>query len=141
MATTLVYSVSDFVPFTKIVSADVNTRFTDIKNRINWAGGTSATTGLGDDNIQSIAASGGGLTRATKLKAGTANYVLINDSNGAMSEEAQLNLTRGGTGANLSLAGASAGDTVKVNDGVTGLTIGAPASSPPTRVYNHFRFL
>ena len=141
MATTLSYSVSDFVPFTKIVSADVNTRFTDIKNRLNWAGGTSATTGLGDDNIQSTTASGGGLTRATKLKAGTANYVLINDSNGAMSEEAQLNLTRGGTGASLSLAGASADDVVKVNSGVTGLTIGPPTVTPSVRIYSHFRFI
>lgn len=102
MATTLTYTKSAFTPFTKIVSADVNTYFSDIKSRVNWAGGTSATTGLGDDNIQSNAASGGGLTRSTKLKAGTANYVLINDSSGNMSQEQRLNVSRGGTGSDLS---------------------------------------
>jgi len=86
MATTLVYTVAPYVPFTKIQSANVNQDKTDIKNRINWAGGTSATTGLGDDNLQGNAAAGGGLTRATKLKLGTAYSVLVNSSTGAMSE-------------------------------------------------------
>lgn len=87
MATTLVYTVSPFVPFTKIVSADVNTLFfTNLRNRINWSGGTDATTGLGDENLQSNAASGGGLTRSTKLKLGTAHAIAINSSTGALSD-------------------------------------------------------
>lgn len=43
----LTYSVSDFTPFTKIRSADVNTRFQDIKTLLN-------TTKLDDDNIQAL---------------------------------------------------------------------------------------
>ena len=86
MATTLVYTITPYVPFTKIRSADINQDKTDIKNRINWAGGTSATTGLGDDNVQSNAASGGGLTRATKLKLGTAYAFISNSVTGAMQD-------------------------------------------------------
>lgn len=100
MATNLIYTVSDFTPFTKILSADVNSRFQDIKNRLNWGGGTDATTGLGDDNIQSNTASGGGLTRSTKLKAGTAHILLVNGSDGKMSE-----LVSGSAGTFLSSGG------------------------------------
>lgn len=137
----LVYTVSPFVPFTKILSADVNQYFTDIKSRVNWAGGTSATTGLNDDNIQSIAASGGGLTRATKLKVGTANYVLINSGTGAMSEEATLDLSRGGIGFAVVPGNYQAGDVLQINPGLTAFTIGAPTAVPaPSRLFNFLRF-
>lgn len=108
MSTLLSYVKSAFTPFTKIVSADVNQYFTDLKNRLNWAGGTDTATGLGDDNIQSNAASGGGLTRGTKLKSGTANYCVINDSSGNMTEEQYLALSRGGMAG--SMAAAVSGD-------------------------------
>lgn len=127
-----------FVAFTKILSADVNQSFNDIKNCLNWAGTTSTTTGLNDDNIQSITASQGGLTRATKLKAGTANYVLINDSNGAMSEESALAISRGGTGTSLSLGVANAGRGLAVNSAGTALEISA--SMAGLNVLNYYRF-
>lgn len=104
MSTLLSYTKSAFVAFTKIVAADMNQYFTDLKSRINWAGGTDTATGLGDDNIQSNAAAGGGLTRSTKLKAGTANYVVINDGSGNMTEEQYLAVSRGGAGQSLSSA-------------------------------------
>lgn len=53
MATTLVYTVSAYIPFTKILSANINQDKTDIQNRLNWLGGTDTTTGLSGDNIQS----------------------------------------------------------------------------------------
>jgi hypothetical protein len=126
----LTYSASGFpfTAFTKILSADVNTCFTDIRTLLN-------TTGLDDTNLAAA-----GITRATKLKTGTADYVLINSGTGTMSEEAQLNLTRGGTGASLSLSGAAAGWNVQVNSGVTGLTLAAPASPDPMKVFNFYRF-
>lgn len=123
MATTLSYSNPDFIPTTVIKSADVNQKFNDIKSRLNWAGGTDATTGLGDDNIQSNTASGGGLTRSSKLKAGTANYVLINDSNGKVSEEAQLSSTRGGLGFAPTISSGNAGKVVGVNDAGSALEL------------------
>src|SRR5690606_29526616 len=50
-------------------------------------------TNVDDANIKAGAA-----IARSKLAAGTASYVLINDGSGVMSEEAQLATTRGGTG-------------------------------------------
>lgn len=148
MATTLTYTNSAFQPFTKIVSATVNQYFTDIKSRINWAGGTSATTGLGDDNIQSVAASGGGLTRATKLKLGTAYAFISNSSTGAMQDVAsaanqtlytsgagvptagQLPALAGGTGLSVTVASQAPGDVIQVNSTSTAFEVGAPTAVP-----------
>lgn len=128
MATNLTYPVAPFLPFTKIVSADMNAQLNAIKSRVNWAGGTDAATGLGDDNIQSNNASGGGLTRASKLKAGTANFVVVNDGTGKMSEVAQIASTQGGLGFNPSFTG-NAGQAVVVNNTETGFTLGSPLQS------------
>lgn len=108
MSTLLSYTKSAFVAFTKIVSADMNQYFTDIQNRLNWAGGTDTATGLSGDNIQSNTVSGGGLNRNTKLATGTANYVCINDSSGNQTEEQYLALRRGGMAG--SMAAAVSGD-------------------------------
>ena len=104
----LSYSYADFTPNTVIQSAQVNAKFNDIKTLLN-------TTKLDDTNIQNA-----GLTRATKLKTGTANYVLINDGTGAMSEEAALSPTRGGLGTSLTLTGADTGKPLVVNGSGTG---------------------
>lgn len=162
MATTLVYSVSPYIPFTKILSANINQDKTDIKNRLNWAGGTSATTGLGDDNIQSIAASGGGLTRATKLKAGTAYATVVNSSTGAMSEvvlgvskvattdsngalqgSTTLAPSLGGTGQNFTLSAGNANYVIAVDP--TGVQFSlVPTPIPPqlqgTPIYMFYNF-
>lgn len=136
MATTLVYSISPYIPFTKILSASANQDKTDIQNRINWAGGSDAATGLGDDNLQSNTAAGGGLTRATKLKKGTANYAVFNDGTGAMTEAAALPLLSGGTGSSLTLT--TTGDVLQLAGGTIVL---APAPvAPQTRVYSFYRF-
>lgn len=137
----LSYTISPYVPFTKILSASANQDKTDIKNRINWAGGTDAATGLGDSNIQSAIVSGGGLTRASKLKQGNANYVVINDSNGAMTEEAQLGITRGGTGLNIVPGNQNPGDVVQVNAAGTAIVIGVPIGIPASlRPYAYTNF-
>ena len=129
MATTLIYSISPYIPFTKILSADANQDKTDIQNRINWAGGTDATTGLGDDNVQSNTAAGGALTRATKLKKGTANYAVFNDGTGAMTEAASLPLQSGGTGSVLVIGNEE--DTLQVISGV--IVFGVPPVPPSLR--------
>lgn len=110
----LTYTVADFIPFTKIVSADVNSRFNDIKVLLN-------TTKLDDTNLQNA-----GITRATKLKAGTADYVVINAADGTMSEEATLARTRGGLGFAPTLT-SNAGKAIVVNDAESALTVGSPA--------------
>lgn len=53
----LVYTVSPYVPFTKILSANINQDKTDIQNRINWSGtAADAATGLDSTNIQGVTA-------------------------------------------------------------------------------------
>lgn len=139
MSTQLVFQVADFTPFTKIISADMNSRFQDIKDRFNWAGNT--TTGLGDDNVQSNTVSGGGLTRATKLKLGTAGQVLINDGTGAMSSEATLSVTRGGSGLNIVIGSQNPGDVIQVNSTATAFEVSPPtAVSASLRVYQYLFF-
>lgn len=119
----------------------MNQYFADIKSRVNWAGGTSATTGLGDSNIQSNSASGGGLTRATKLKLGTANFAVFNDGTGAMSEAASLPPGLGGTGLVLVPGNQSPGDVVQINSDSTTLTIGPPtAVAASLRIFQFYRF-
>jgi len=108
----LVYSVSDFVANTLIKSADVNSRFTDIKTLLN-------TTGLDDTNLANA-----GITRATKLKTGTASHVIINDGTGAMSSEAALLPVRGGTGLSSPTAG-----SLLVTNGASAMTALAAATA------------
>jgi len=86
----LTYSFADFTAYTRIESAKVNAKFTDIKTLLN-------TTKLDSTNVQQY-----GLTR-DRLAAGTAGHVVINDGSGYLSSEAALAVTRGGTG--LSSAG------------------------------------
>lgn len=127
----LSYTKSPFVPFTKIVSSDMNTYFADIKSRINWAGGTDATTGLGDSNIQSNTASGGGLTRSTKLKTGTANYAVYNDSSGNLTEAAGLPALSGGIGISVVVGSQLPGDVPQINSTSTAFIV-SPAPVPPS---------
>lgn len=111
----LSYTEADFIAFTKILSAAVNSKFSDLKTLLN-------TTKLDDTNLQNA-----GITRATKLKTGTANFVLINNGSGQMSEEAQLARSRGGTGLDLGTLTGEAGRGIVVNDAETALSFGTPS--------------
>jgi len=124
----LVYSNPAFTPNTVIQSVKVNEKFTDISTLLN-------TTKLDDTNLQNA-----GITRATKLKLGTASHVLINDGTGAMSSEAQLALTRGGTGVSLSFDISDAGKSLQVNPAGTALELASPEESPGTKIYIFNRF-
>lgn len=119
----LTYSYPAFVPNTVIASVKVNAKFTDIQTLLN-------TTGLDDTNIQNA-----GITRATKLKLGTASHVLINDGTGAMSSEAQLSLTRGGTGISLTLSAADASKIISVNAGGTALELAPVPETTGTKLF------
>lgn len=142
----LSYTASDFpfTPFTKILSNSVNTCFTDIRTLLN-------TTGLDDTNIQNA-----GITRATKLKVGTVNAILINNnSTGAMSElisvantaayfnasgvptAGDLPLNAGGTGA--SLTAGNDDDVLKFSSGV--VTVGVAPVPPPIKIYTFNTFV
>lgn len=127
----LTYTVSDFTPFTKIRSADVNTRFQDIRTLLN-------TTGLDDTNLQVH-----GLTRngsSSRLKVGTANYVLINDANGDLSEEATLATSRGGLGLAYTPSSADAGKVLSVNAAGSAFAVQTVPNPPAMNVFNFYRY-
>lgn len=109
----LTYSVADFQAFTTIRSADVNSKFTSIQTLLN-------TTKLDDTNIQDD-----GITRATKLKAGTASVILVNDASGDMGE---LALADGG------LVSQTAGVPAAVGAGVLGQRLQSTGSTVPVWV-------
>lgn len=121
----LTYPTPDFTPFTTIRSADVNGKFTAIQTLLN-------TTGLDDANIQNA-----GITRATKLKLGSANHVVINDGTGAMSSEAALAASRGGLGAAFTLSAGVAGQVPAVNTAGTAFELATP-SDANSRLYSYF---
>src|SRR6185437_3453869 len=121
----LVYDYPDFTPNTVIASAKVNAKFTDIATLLN-------VTGLDDTNIQAA-----GITRATKLKAGNPNYVVINDSSGKVSEEAALAPARGGVGISMTLSSSVAGNVPQVNSAGTAFVLAPAPSAPAARVYQY----
>lgn len=135
-----------FVPFTKILSADVNQCFFDIRTLLN-------TTKLDDTNVQVH-----GLTRigaTSRLKTGTAKAVLINDSSGDMGELLSVNngavyfnasgvatataglpLSSGGTGQSLTLG--SADQVLAVDPTGTVVQFRDAPTSPPNKLFNFY---
>lgn len=128
----LVYTSSDFPfqPFTKIYSADINQCYNDIKTLLN-------VTKLDHTNVQAH-----GLTRlgsASNLIAGTASYAVFNDSNGDLSEAAQLPTAQGGLGFNATPSGiADAGKVVAVNPSGSALQLQTVPSPPAQNVSNYY---
>lgn len=110
---TFSYSLADFRPFTKIRASDLNTKFSDLATFLNGQ--------IGNSNIAANS-----IDRNTKLSTGTANYVVINDSGGNMSQEAQLSTTRGGLGFAPTVSAGNAGKAVVVNDAGNSLALGSP---------------
>lgn len=64
----------------------------------------------------------------SKLASGTANQVVINDGSGVLSSEAQLNVSRGGTGQDFSGVGAGP-FVVTASSGVLAATVGYGSAS------------
>lgn len=132
---TLTYTSSNypFQPFTKIYSADVVQCFTDISTLLN-------TTKLNSTNVQVH-----GLTRngsSSNLAAGTANYVVYNDSNGDLTEAAQLPTTKGGLGFDATPAGAGdANKVLTVNQAGNAFQLSVVPQTPGGNVYNFYSFL
>lgn len=110
-----------FQPFTKIYSSDINAMFATLTTLLN-------TTKLDYTNVQVH-----GLTRqgtSSNIAAGTANHVVINDSNGDFSSEATLATSRGGLGANLTPSSPTqAGQAIVVNGAGTGFELAAGSAA------------
>jgi hypothetical protein len=123
----LTYSNPPFTPNTVIRSALVNAKYTDIQTLLN-------TTKLDDVNLQDA-----GITRSSKLKAGTPSYVIVNDTDGKMSEVVALAPSQGGTGLQITPTSGDAGKVLQVGtDG--NFELAAPPESPGTRLYVFNRF-
>lgn len=124
----LTYSYPAFTANTVILSARVNAKFTDIQTLLN-------TTGLDDTNIQAA-----GITRSTKLKVGTAGYVVVNHaSTGAMSEAQYISTAQGGTGQAITLGASDANKVLKVNSGGSAFELGTSPETPSGKLFNYFR--
>src|SRR5574343_650306 len=112
----LSYTVADFIPFTKLLSADVNSRFNDIKTLLN-------TTKLDTTNIQQY-----GIAR-DRIAGGTANYAIYNDASGYLTQAASLPTTAGGLGFIPTISAGNAGKVVGVNDAGSALELRSPESA------------
>lgn len=120
-----------FQPFTKIYSADINAMYAAISTLLN-------TTKLDSLNVQVHGLVRNGAT--SNLAAGTANYVVYNDSSGDLTEAAQLPTAKGGLGADLTPAGPSdAGKVLIVNGTGTAFQLSSSSSSGQS-IFNFYRF-
>lgn len=118
MATLLVYSIAPYVPFTKILSASINQDKADIRNRLNWAGGTNTATGLGDDNIQSNTASA---ETAATLTLGGVTYTATTGQ-GADGNSVTIAYTGGGNAGSEVVSVTGQAISVQIQSGVSTIT-------------------
>lgn len=125
-----------------LTSASNTQSFTNKTFDVDGTG--NSLTNIADANIKTGAA----IARA-KLASGTANHVVINDSGGAFSSEAQLAVTRGGTGQSsytdgqlligntsgntLTKATITAGTGISVTNGNGSITIANTQASPTSQ--------
>lgn len=114
----LTYAYPDFIPFTKIKSAEVNSKFSSIQTMFNTTNKINRSA----------------------VEYGTANHVLINAADGALSSEASLATSRGGLGFALTVTTADVEKVVRVNSAGTGLTLDSVPAPPGVKVFNFYRF-
>lgn len=114
----LTYAYPDFVAFTKIKSAEVNSKFQSIADQFNLTNKINRSA----------------------VEFGTANHVVINSGTGQLSSEAQLALTRGGTGISITVSAADASKVLQVNQAGSALTLDVAPATPGGKVFNFYRF-
>lgn len=114
----LTYAYPDFVPFTKIKSAEVNSKFTSVQAMFN--------------NTNRI--------NRSAVEYGTVNHVVINAADGALSSEASLATVRGGLGFSLTVTTVDVEKVLRVNSGGTGLTLDSVPAPAGVKVFNFYRF-
>jgi hypothetical protein len=140
----LVYPTSDFQPFTKILSSEVNGKFNAIRTLLN-------TTGLDTTNVQV-----NGLAR-NRLTTDTAYTVVANDASGNMTTvpavtfgavyydtnarvaAGALPTQAGGLGTTFTVATTDIGKVLQVNPAGTGLTL-STLLDPGSLIYRFYRF-
>jgi hypothetical protein len=126
-ASPLVYPTADFVPFTKILSSEVNGKFTAISTLLN-------TTKLSDTNLQDHGISW------IKLTLQAVSQVAVTDTLGQLTVSAVLASALGGTGFAFTSTTLNAGLVVQANGTGTALTLDAAPTPSSLKMYqwNHF---
>lgn len=114
----LSYAYPDFVAFTKIKSAEVNSKFQSIADQFNTTNKINRSA----------------------VAYGTANHVVINGADGALSSEASLATSRGGTGFSVTLAAADLAKVIQVNAAGSAFTLDVVPESAGGKVFNFYRF-
>ena len=123
----LSYPTSDFVPFTKILSSEVNGKFNAIKTLLN-------TTKLDSTNVQS-----GGLS-LDRLAVQTSVQVVITNTVGVLAVTQFLPAVNGGLGFSFSPTTLSANLVVQANSTGSALTLDVVPSPVYDKIYALYRF-
>lgn len=123
----LVYPTSDFQPFTKILSSEVNGKFNSIKTLLN-------TTGLNYLNVQT-----GGLNY-NNMTVTTSMQIVGTDSAGVMTTQALVLPSQGGTGFAFTSTTLNANLVVQADSMGSALTLDAVPSPPLSKVLNYYNF-
>lgn len=123
----LVYPTGPFQPFTKILSSEVNGKFSAITDLLN-------ITKLNDTNIQDRGISW------IKLTLETASQVAVTDTLGALTVAAFLPTANGGLGFIFTPSTLDIGQVVQVNQAGTALTIDTVPDAPTGKIYAFYRF-
>jgi len=124
---TLVYPTSDFQPFTKILSSEVNGKFNAITTLLN-------TTKLNSVNVQT-----GGLLY-NNMTVTTSMQIVGTDSDGVMTTQAFVLASQGGTGFAYAASSLNANLVVQANSTGSALTLGVVPSGPGTKIFDFYRF-
>lgn len=126
-ASPLVYPTGDFVPFTKILSSEVNGKFNAITTLLN-------VTKLSDTNLQDHGISWG------KLTLQTVSNVAVTDTLGQLTVSAFLAAANGGLGFSFAPTTLNANKAVVANSSGSALTLSALVTDPGNKIYNFYRF-
>jgi hypothetical protein len=118
----LTYPTSDFVPFTKILSSEVNGKFNAITTLLN-------TTGLNSTNIQVAGLNYNLMTITTSLQ------IVGTSSAGVMTTQALVLASQGGTGFAFASTTLNANLVVQANSAGSALTLSAAVQVPTEKVY------
>lgn len=123
----LVYPTGNFVPFTKILSSEVNGKFNAITTLLN-------VTKLNDANLQDHGISWGKLT----LQA--VSQVAVTDTLGQLTVSAVLPASNGGLGFSFTSTTLNANLVVQANSSGSALTLDVVPAPPSLKMYqwNHF---
>lgn len=123
----LTYPTSDFVPFTKILSSEVNGKFNSIKTLLN-------VTGLNSVNVQVGGLNYNLMTVTTSLQ------IVGTSSAGVMTTQAVVLASQGGTGFAFASTTLNANLVVQANSTGSALTLSTVPLSPSDKIFAFYRF-